>query len=59
MESNRKKLGLYLKWKAKKVNSLLKKIAHMTKKKISEKYQYGYQQKQNFMLILNPLKWAR
>jgi hypothetical protein len=53
-----KKLGLYLKWKAKKVNSLFSKIAHMTKK-ISEKYQFGYKQMQTFMLILNPLKWPR
>jgi hypothetical protein len=29
MESNRKKFGLYLKWKVKKVNSLFSKIAHM------------------------------
>jgi len=32
MESNRKNLSLYFKWKAKKVNSLFSKIAHMTPK---------------------------
>jgi hypothetical protein len=30
MEFNRKKLGLYLKWKIKKVNSIFSKTAHMT-----------------------------
>jgi hypothetical protein len=35
IESNRKKIGLYLKWKAKKVNSLFSKIAHMTLKILS------------------------
>jgi hypothetical protein len=35
MDSNRKKLGLYLKWKVKKVDSLFSKIAHMTPKYFS------------------------
>jgi hypothetical protein len=53
-----KKLGLYLKWKVKEVNSLFSKNGHITPlQKIYEKYQYGYGFG-DFMLISNALKWA-